>query len=71
MPLKALEALGSSNMFKAETLVELKTSFTDFITCSGPSFLEVKVQPGSREDLGRPTIKPVDNKVEFMSFVEE
>jgi len=66
-----VEALGSSKMFKAETLAELKTSFTDFITCSGPSFLEVKVQPGSREDLGRPTIKPVDNKVEFMSFVEE
>ena len=65
-----VEALGSSNVFKAETLAELKTSFTDFITCSGPSFLEVKVQPGSREDLGRPTIKPVDNKVEFMSFLE-
>jgi phosphonopyruvate decarboxylase len=66
-----VEALGSSNIFMAETLSELKTSFTDFITCSGPSFLEVKVQPGSRENLGRPTIKPVDNKVEFMSFLEE
>ena len=66
-----VEALGSSKIFKVETLAELKTSFADFITCSGPSFLEVKVQPGSREDLGRPTIKPADNKVEFMSFVEE
>ena len=38
---------------------------------TGPNFLEVKVKPGSREDLGRPTIKPVDNKKAFMKFVQE
>ena len=26
---------------------------------------------GSRDDLGRPTIKPIDNKSTFMSFVQE
>ncbi|MEX0983246.1 MAG: phosphonopyruvate decarboxylase [Bacteroidales bacterium] len=33
-------------------------------TC--PAFIEVKVRVGSRDDLGRPTIKPVDNKKDFM-----
>jgi len=31
-----------------------------------PAFIEVKVKVGSRSDLGRPTIKPVDNKENFM-----
>lgn len=33
-------------------------------TC--PALIEVKVRVGSREDLGRPTIRPVDNKKDFM-----
>jgi len=64
-------AMGPSKMFKAETTAELKTNITDFMTCVGPSFLEVKIRPGSREDLGRPTIKPVNNKENFMGFLEK
>ena len=66
-----VEAMGSSKMFKAKTPAELKENITDFMTCVGPSFLEVKIRPGSREDLGRPTIKPVNNKVNFMGFLEK
>ena len=50
---------------------DLEQKFIDFVSCPGPSFLEVKIQPGSREDLGRPTIKPVDNKENFMKFLEK
>ena len=64
-------AMGPSKMFKAETTAELKANITNFMTCVGPSFLEVKIRPGSREDLGRPTIKPVDNKENFMRFLEK
>ena len=64
-------AMGPSKMFKAETTAELKTNIIDFMTCVGPSFLEVKIRPGSREDLGRPTIKPVNNKENFMRFLEK
>lgn len=32
-----------------------------------PALIEVKVRVGSRDDLGRPTIKPVDNKKDFMN----
>jgi len=66
-----VEAVGSSKVFKAATPNDLNTNITDFITCFGPSFLEVKIKPGSRDDLGRPTIKPIDNKSTFMSFVQE
>ena len=64
-------AMGPSKMFKAETPTELKEKITDFMKCVGPSFLEVKIRPGSREDLGRPTIKPVNNKENFMGFLEK
>ena len=63
--------MGPSKMFKAETPAELKVNITDFMECVGPSFLEVKIRPGSREDLGRPTIKPVNNKENFMGFLEK
>jgi len=35
------------------------------------SFLEVNVYPGSRDDLGRPTIKPIENKANFMNAIEK
>ena len=63
-------AVGISNIFKAETPDELKTCITDFMAAAGPAFLEVKIRPGSREDLGRPTVKPVDNKEAFMKFLQ-
>jgi len=65
-----VDALGNSKMFKVETSDELELNINDFIKSEGPSFLEVKIRPGSRQDLGRPTIKPVENKVSFMKFLE-
>ena len=41
-----------------------------FISQIGPNFLEVKIEPGSRKDLGRPTVRPIDNKKEFMKFIQ-
>jgi len=66
-----VEAMGITEIYKTETASDLKIQFPDFKTCSGPSFLEVKIRPGSREDLGRPTIEPADNKKDFMKFLEK
>ena len=66
-----VNAVGAYNMFKAETSTVLEANIRDFISRIGPSFLEVKIRPGSRVDLGRPTIKPVDNKINFMNFLEK
>ena len=66
-----VEAMGITEIYKAETASDLKIQFPDFKTCVGPSFFEVKIRPGSREDLGRPTIEPADNKNDFMNFLEK
>ena len=66
-----VEAVGITEIYKAETASDLKIQFPDFKKCTGPSFLEVKIRPGSREDLGRPTIEPADNKKDFMKFLEK
>ena len=66
-----VNSLGSSKIFNAETPADLEQKFIDFVSCPGPSFLEVKIQSGSRENLGRPTIKPVDNKENFMKYLEK
>ena len=66
-----VEAMGITGIYKAETASDLKTQFPDFKTCVGPSFLEIKIRPGSRKDLGRPTIEPADNKEDFMKFLEK
>ena len=66
-----VNSLGASKMFKAESPNELKQKIKEFLFCSEPSFLEVKIQAGSRDDLGRPTKTPVENKVSFMKFIED
>ena len=37
----------------------------------GPVLLEVKVKKGARNDLGRPTKTPIENKEAFMKFLRE
>ncbi|MEQ8338017.1 MAG: phosphonopyruvate decarboxylase [Cyclobacteriaceae bacterium] len=49
-----------------DTKSDLRKAMQSFVSEPGPSFLEVKTKAGARTDLGRPTIKPVDNKVDFM-----
>tara|TARA_Y100001970_G_scaffold15871_1_gene17834 strand:+ start:18110 stop:19240 length:1131 start_codon:yes stop_codon:yes gene_type:complete len=66
---KIVDAIGTSKIFFADTLDELNERTSEFINSNGPSFLEVRTKVGSRSDLGRPDIKPSDNKVSFMSFI--
>ena len=65
-----VKAMGTDKMFQAESLSEIKSIIAEFLSCPGPSFLEIKIHPGSRGDLGRPTIRPADNKENFMKFLE-
>ena len=68
---KVVESMGIRSLFKAESIEDLKNRMGDFLLTRGPSFIEVKIRPGSREDLGRPTIKPMDNKKDFMTFLDD
>lgn len=65
-----IKALGYKNIFIADNYKELKENITKLIECVGPAFLEIKINPGSRPDLGRPTNLPIENKVLFQKFLE-
>ena len=66
-----VKSMGSSKIFIVETKDVLKEKMKNFMNCTGPSFIEIKIRPGSRKDLGRPTIKPDKNKINFMRFLEK
>lgn len=49
----------------------LRRALAQFMNSSGPAFLDVHIADGSRSDLGRPTIKPSQNKLDFMGAISE
>ncbi len=51
---------------KVSTATELLDALKNLNTESFPALIEIQTKVGSRDDLGRPTIKPVDNKNDFM-----
>jgi phosphonopyruvate decarboxylase len=66
-----VKASGYSNVLSIDKTFNIAHQCQKLIKSKGPNFLEIKVKPGSREDLGRPTIDPVDNKINFMKFVSK
>jgi phosphonopyruvate decarboxylase len=50
---------------------DLENGIENILNTKGPQFLEIKLKPGSRADLGRPTIKPVDNKRNLIEFLKK
>ncbi len=65
-----LPAIALANNYKkavkVETIEELDNALKEINKDNSPYLIEVMVKVGSRADLGRPTIKPVDNKKNFM-----
>ncbi|MFW6271616.1 MAG: phosphonopyruvate decarboxylase [Desulfosalsimonas sp.] len=60
------KACGFSQFRQAETLAELREGWADISDKPGPQMIEVRICPGSRDDLGRPTCTPEENKNAFM-----
>jgi phosphonopyruvate decarboxylase len=59
-------ACGYSRAIRVDTLVDLEKTLADLRTVPGPVFLEVRVAPGARADLGRPGRSPRENRDAFM-----
>lgn len=53
----------------ASTLEELRQAWQSVDSQEGPVMLEVRITTGSRDDLGRPTSTPQENKQAFMDWV--
>ena len=65
-----IKAICSSTPYLINNKKDLKKYLNDFLTSNKLSFMEVKIKLGSRSDLGRPTIKPIENKKHFMNFIK-
>lgn len=48
---------------------QLEEAIKKFQEAEGPAFLEIKLEVGTRSNLGRPTTSPDDNKKDFMKFL--
>ena len=68
---KLVESNSYKNTLKVEDVEGLKYQLNQSLLKKGPNFLEIITKPGSREDLGRPTIKPHENKKHFMGFLKQ
>lgn len=64
------KVLNYKETYSVNTRNDLIQTFKDFKQSQGPSLLEIKINKGSRGDLGRPTIEPADNKVNFMQKLQ-
>jgi phosphonopyruvate decarboxylase len=65
-------ALGYTWSAYAETEAEVNEKFAELQAhADGPGLLEIRVRPGARDDLGRPTSSPVENKEAFMEFLKQ
>lgn len=60
---------GYKGVFTVNNLRELEAILVRIKQETGPSFLEVKTAIGSRENLGRPTVTPKENKAAFMDYL--
>ena len=56
---------------KSESKSSIKKNMHYLLDNDGPNFHEVISKPGSRKNLGRPTISPVDNKKNLMNYLKK
>jgi phosphonopyruvate decarboxylase len=63
-------AVGYRKAFSIEAIEELQEVLQASRELAGPLFIEIRVNKGARDDLGRPTTTPAENRDEFMKFVQ-
>lgn len=64
--LKIAQGCGYINTVTVNDLLELDREVKKARTVNQLSLIEIKVALGAREDLGRPSVSPKDNKLQFM-----
>lgn len=64
------ESLGYGSVASCDDEEGLRLALMEMIPSSGSRLLEIKISTGSRPDLGRPTVSPIENKQSLMNFLE-
>ena len=67
---KILEAVGFNEVIEVEDEKEIENAICKQKNSSKIAII-IYTKPGSRDDLGRPTISPVENKTAFMKKISE
>jgi phosphonopyruvate decarboxylase len=65
------EGFKYKTVFQASSLEDINILMPRIKSMDGPILLEIKIASSSRSDLGRPTMAPKDNKIDFMRFLED
>ena len=52
------------------TADEIASAMRELKRVAGPVLLEIRINKGARSNLGRPKTTPIENKSEFMRFVQ-
>ena len=63
-------AAGYAEVFSVCCADELKKTIRNILSLSGPVLLEIRCACGAREDLGRPTTTPLQNRDAFMRHLK-
>ncbi len=67
---KIAEACGYRMTATCNSFATVKQSLKGLLDAVGPAVLEIQVNKGNRQNLGRPTSTPQQNKQAFMQFVQ-
>lgn len=65
------KACGYKTVLKADTIENILECFEKMKKVDEISFFEIRVNKGARDDLGRPTTTPIENKEAFMEFLKQ
>lgn len=66
---KIASACGYKTVLSVDNAEDLKSVLRNLTANITPVFLEIKVKKGARDNLGRPTTSPVENKQALMKFL--
>ena len=64
------KACGYPNAIRVGTIEELDCALRECKEWNSLSFIEAKCAIGARDDLGRPTTSALENKENFMRYLE-
>lgn len=68
---KIASNVGYKCCYRVETEQDLIEKLNTISNVNGSVFIEIKVNKGSRKNLGRPTTKPIENKEYFMKYISQ
>jgi len=68
---KIAEGFKYVKTFRVNSIRDLKKFFKLFSESGGPVLMEILINRGARENLGRPTNTPIENKETFITYVRK